>query len=207
MRESLKHYFPSLSNAQLDLYEAFAREFLGWNEKINLISRKDTENLYVHHILHSLAIAKVCEFKPNCEILDIGTGGGFPGLVLAIMFPKTRFTLIDSIGKKVKVVDAITKTLGLENVKAVQTRAEQLTGKFDFIVSRAVTTLEDFIPWTKGKISPIRYHDLPNGILYLKGGDLAEELSKVKKPYRLFDISDYFQEDFFQTKKVIHIRG
>ncbi len=207
MRESLKRYFPFLEDRQLDLFERFRQEFLQWNEKINLISRKDTENIYPHHILHSLAIAKACPFKPNCEILDIGTGGGFPGLPLAIMFPQTKFTLVDSIGKKIKVVQAITETLGLENVKSCQTRAEQVEGQFDFIVSRAVTTFADFIPWTKGKVSKIQYHDLPNGILYLKGGDLTEELSAVKRPYRIFEISDWFEDEFFQTKKVIHIKG
>lgn len=207
MREELKKYFPFLEEEQLDLYERFAEEFLQWNEKINLISRKDTENLFVHHILHSLAIAKVCMFKPNCEILDIGTGGGFPGLPLAIMFPETKFFLVDSIGKKIKVVQAITEALGLGNVRSEQTRAETVQGKFDFIVSRAVTTFEDFIPWTQGRISKIQYHDLPNGILYLKGGDLTEELSKVKKKYRVFNISDYFEDKFFATKKVIHIEG
>lgn len=205
MREELKKYFPFLEKEQLDLYERFGEEFLQWNEKINLISRKDTENLFIHHILHSLAIAKVCMFKPNCEILDIGTGGGFPGLPLAIMFPETKFFLVDSIGKKIKVVQAITEALGLGNVRSEQTRAETVQGKFDFIVSRAVTTFEDFIPWTQGRISKIQYHDLPNGILYLKGGDLTEELSKVKKKYTIFNISDYFEDEFFATKKVIHI--
>lgn len=207
MREELKRYFPFLEERQLDLYESFGKEFLQWNEKINLISRKDTENLFIHHILHSLAIAKVCMFKPNCEILDIGTGGGFPGLPLAIMFPETKFFLVDSIGKKIKVVKAVTEALGLKNVRSEQIRAEKVNGKFDFIVSRAVTTFEDFIPWTRGKISNIQYHDMPNGILYLKGGDLTEELSKVKKKYQVFNISDYFDDEFFASKKVIHIKG
>lgn len=207
MREKLKHYFPELNETQLDLYERFQEEFLQWNDKINLISRKDTENLFIHHILHSLAIAKVCKFKPQCNILDIGTGGGFPGLPLAIMFPETKFFLVDSIGKKIKVVQAITEALELKNVKSMQTRAEKVREKFDFIISRAVTTFEDFIPWTVGKFSNIRYHNLPNGILYLKGGDLTEELSKVKKPYKVFNISDYFEDEFFETKKVVYIKG
>ena len=200
-------YGITISDSDYSRFEAYADLLCEWNEKINLISRKDTENLFVHHILHSLAIAKVCMFKPNCEILDIGTGGGFPGLPLAIMFPETKFFLVDSIGKKIKVVQAITEALGLENVRSEQTRAETVQGKFDFIVSRAVTTFEDFIPWTQGKISKIQYHDLPNGILYLKGGDLTEELSKVKKKYGVFNISDYFEDEFFATKKVIHIEG
>lgn len=207
MREKLKHYFPELNEKQLDLYERFEKEFLQWNDKINLISRKDTENLFVHHILHSLAIAKVCKFKPQCNILDIGTGGGFPGLPLAIMFPETKFFLVDSIGKKIKVVQAITEALELKNVRSMQTRAEKVQEKFDFIISRAVTTFEDFIPWTKGKFSNIRYHDLANGILYLKGGDLTEELSKVKNPYKVYDISRYFEDEFFETKKVVYIKG
>ena len=207
MREELKRYFPFLNERQLDLYEQFASCFLSWNEKINLISRKDTENLFVHHILHSLAIAKVCEFKPMCRVLDIGTGAGFPGMPLAILFPQTEFVLVDSIGKKIKVVEAVSEALGLQNVKPMQTRAEKLQEKFDFIVSRAVTNLEDFIPWTKGKFSKINYHDLPNGILYLKGGDLKEELSKIKKPYKVYDIDTWFEDEFFQTKKVVYLKG
>lgn len=206
MREKLLKYFPDLSQQQLDQYELLAKEFLSWNEKINLISRKDTENLFEHHILHSLAIAKVCKFKPQCEVMDIGTGGGFPGLPLAIMFPETKFYLVDSIGKKIKVVQALIETLGLKNVKAEQIRAENVNRQFDFIVSRAVTYLPDFMQWTKGKISKIQYHDLANGVLYLKGGDLTEELSTIKNKIKIYDIDNYFEEEFFQTKKVIHVK-
>lgn len=206
MREKLLKYFPNLSQQQLDQYELLAKEFLSWNEKINLISRKDTENLFEHHILHSLAIAKVCKFKPQCEVMDIGTGGGFPGLPLAIMFPETKFYLVDSIGKKIKVVQALVETLGLKNVKAEQIRAENVNRQFDFIVSRAVTYLPDFMQWTKGKISKIQYHDLANGVLYLKGGDLTEELSTIKNKIKIYDIDNYFEEEFFQTKKVIHVK-
>lgn len=206
MREKLLKYFPNLSQQQLDQYELLAKEFLSWNEKINLISRKDTENLFEHHILHSLAIAKVCKFKPQCEVMDIGTGGGFPGLPLAIMFPETKFYLVDSIGKKIKVVQALIEALGLKNVKAEQIRAENVNRQFDFIVSRAVTYLPDFMQWTKGKISKIQYHDLANGVLYLKGGDLTEELSTIKNKIKIYDIDNYFEEEFFETKKVIHVK-
>lgn len=206
MKEKLLKYFPNLSQQQLDQYELLAKEFLSWNEKINLISRKDTENLFEHHILHSLAIAKVCKFKPQCEVMDIGTGGGFPGLPLAIMFPETKFYLVDSIGKKIKVVQALVEALGLKNVEAEQIRAENVNRQFDFIVSRAVTYLPDFMQWTKGKISKIQYHDLANGVLYLKGGDLTEELSTIKNKIKIYDIDNYFEEEFFQTKKVIHVK-
>lgn len=207
MREELKRYFPFLKEEQLDSYDLLARHFLEWNTKINLVSRKDTDNLFEHHILHSLAIAKVCHFKPNSDILDIGTGGGFPGLPLAIMFPKTKFMLVDSIGKKIKVVQALKETLGLQNVEALQARAETIDKRFDFIVSRAVCTLPEFMQWTKGKISKMNYHHLNNGILYLKGGDVYEELKGIKRPYKTFDISRYFEGEFFETKKVIYIKG
>ena len=206
MKEQLKKYFPFLTEIQLSQYETLAKEFLSWNEKINLISRKDTDNLFEHHILHSLAIAKVCKFKPQCEIMDIGTGGGFPGIPLAIMFPETKFYLVDSIGKKIKVVQALVEALGLKNVEAEQIRAENVNRQFDFIVSRAVTYLPDFMQWTKGKISKIQYHDLPNGVLYLKGGDLTEELSTIKNKIKIYDIDNYFEGEFFETKKVIHVK-
>lgn len=206
MKEKLLKYFPDLSQQQLDQYELLAKEFLSWNEKINLISRKDTDNIFEHHILHSLAIAKVCKFKPQCEVMDIGTGGGFPGIPLAIMFPETKFYLVDSIGKKIKVVQALVEALGLKNVKAEQIRAENVNQQFDFIVSRAVTYLPDFMQWTKGKISKIQYHDLANGVLYLKGGDLTEELSTIKNKIKIYYIDNYFEEEFFETKKVIHVK-
>lgn len=206
MKEKLLKYFPELTQSQIEQYELLAKEFLSWNEKINLISRKDTDNIFEHHILHSLAIAKVCKFKPQCEIMDIGTGGGFPGIPLAIMFPETKFYLVDSIGKKIKVVQALVEALGLKNVEAEQIRAENVNRQFDFIVSRAVTYLPDFMQWTKGKISKIQYHDLANGVLYLKGGDLTEELSTIKNKYKIYDIDQYFEEEFFQTKKVIHVK-
>ena len=206
MKEKLLKYFPQLSQHQLEQYELLAKEFLSWNEKINLISRKDTDNILEHHILHSLAIAKVCKFKPQCEIMDIGTGGGFPGLPLAIMFPETKFYLVDSIGKKIKVVQALVEALGMKNVEAEQIRAENENRQFDFIVSRAVTYLPDFMQWTKGKISKIQYHDLANGVLHLKGGDLTEELSTIKNKYKIYDIDQYFEEEFFETKKVIHVK-
>ena len=206
MKEKLLKYFPNLSQQQLDQYELLAKEFLSWNEKINLISRKDTDNIFEHHILHSLAIAKVCKFKPQCEIMDIGTGGGFPGIPLAIMFPETKFYLVDSIGKKIKVVQALVEALGLKNVEAEQIRAENVNRQFDFIVSRAVTYLPDFMQWTKGKFSKIQYHELANGVLYLKGGDLTEELSTIKNKYKIYDIDQYFEEEFFETKKVIHVK-
>ena len=207
MREELKRYFPFLKEEQLDSYDLLARQFLEWNTKINLVSRKDTDNLFEHHILHSLAIAKVCHFKPNSDILDIGTGGGFPGLPLAIMFPRTKFMLVDSIGKKIKVVQALKETLGLQNVEALQARAETVDKRFDFIVSRAVCTLPEFMHWTQGKISQVNYHQLDNGILYLQGGDVSEELKEINRPHKSFDISRYFEGEFFETKKVIYVKG
>lgn len=184
--------------ALLPLYEE-------WNAQINVISRKDMEHFYEHHVLHSLAIAKVMQFKSMSEILDVGTGGGFPGVPLAIMFPNSRFTLIDSIGKKIKVVSDVLEKLSLDNAKAQQIRAEQLQGEYDFIVSRAVTTLSEFVPWVKDKVSPTQYHSMRNGILYLKGGDLDNELAPFRKKVRTWDISDFFEEEYFQTKKVIYL--
>ena len=176
-----------------------------WNAKINVISRKDIDNLYEHHVLHSLGIAELIRFKPGTKVMDLGTGGGFPGIPLAIMFPHANFYLIDSIGKKIKVVQNVVEQLGLQNVRAEQIRAEQVEGEYDFIVSRAVTDLSPFVQWVRGKVSKTQYHHLHNGILYLKGGDLAEELKPFGKKVKVWEISDFYSEEYFETKKVIHL--
>lgn len=201
----LLKYFPELTERQREQFAALLPLYEDWNSKINVISRKDMANFYEHHVLHSLAIAKVQPFKTQADILDVGTGGGFPGIPLAIMFPHSNFHLVDSIGKKIKVVQSVAESLGLKNVRAEQIRAEQVQGDFDFIVSRAVTDLSQFTQWVRGKVSDIQYHHLRNGILYLKGGDLAEELAPFKKKVRIWDISDFFEEAYFQTKKVIYL--
>lgn len=198
-------YFPELTERQKEQFAALMPLYEDWNSKINVISRKDMDNFYEHHVLHSLAIAKVQPFKTMAEILDVGTGGGFPGIPLAIMFPHANFYLVDSIGKKIKVVNAVAESLQLQNVRAEQIRAEQVDGDFDFIVSRAVTDLSQFVGWVNGKTSDSHYHKLRNGILYLKGGDLTEELAPFKKKVRTWDISEFFAEEFFETKKVIYL--
>ena len=201
----LLKYFPELTERQREQFAALLPLYEDWNSKINVISRKDMANFYEHHVLHSLAIAKVQPFKTQADLLDVGTGGGFPGIPLAIMFPHSNFHLVDSIGKKIKVVQSVAESLGLKNVRAEQIRAEQVQGDFDFIVWRAVTDLSQFTQWVRGKVSDIQYHHLRNGILYLKGGDLAEELAPFKKKVRTWDISDFFEEAYFQTKKVIYL--
>ena len=198
-------YFPNMTERQREQMAALLPLYEEWNAHINVISRKDMEHFYEHHVLHSLAIVKVVQFRPMCEVLDVGTGGGFPGVPLAIMFPDSRFTLIDSIGKKIKVVDDVIARLDLHNTTAQQIRAEQLDGEFDFVVSRAVTTLGEFVPWVKGKISKTQYHPLHNGILYLKGGDLTNELFTFRHKVHTWDISEWFTEEYFETKKVIHL--
>ena len=198
-------YFPNITERQREQFAALLPLYEDWNSKINVISRKDMECFYEHHVLHSLAIAKVIAFKPMCEVLDVGTGGGFPGVPLAIMFPDSRFTLVDSIGKKIKVVSEVIEQLGLTNTKALQARAESLDGEYDFVVSRAVTSLPEFVPWVKGKISRTQYHKLRNGIIYLKGGDLDAELRPFAKRIRTWEISEFFSEPWFETKKVIHL--
>lgn len=201
----VEQYFPNLTEKQKDQFAKLYALYADWNEKINVVSRKDIENLYVNHVLHSLGIAKVMSFKPGAHVLDVGTGGGFPGIPLAILFPETNFHLVDSIGKKITVVNAVADGLGLKNVKGEQIRAEQIKNKYDFIVSRAVTRLKEFYGWIHQKVKDKSIHDLDNGILYLKGGDLEEELAELKKPYSLYDLSNYFKEDFFETKKVVYV--
>ena len=203
--DKILKYFPEITERQKEQFAALLPLYEDWNAKINVISRKDMDNFYEHHVLHSLAIAKVQPFKPMAEILDVGTGGGFPGIPLAILFPESKFHLIDSIGKKIKVVQNVAEQLELTNVRTEQIRAEQLRGSYDFIVSRAVTDLGQFTQWVRGKVSTIQYHKLRNGILYLKGGDLTDELAPFKKKARTWEISDFFQEDYFLTKKVIHL--
>ena len=198
-------YFPDLTERQKEQFAALPALYEDWNSKINVISRKDMDNFVEHHVLHSLAIAKVVRFKTMAEIMDVGTGGGFPGIPLAIMFPDANFYLVDSIGKKIKVVQDVATQLQLTNVRAEQTRVEQVKGDFDFIVSRAVTDLGQFVGWVKGKVSKTLYHKLHNGILYLKGGDLTAELASLRKKAHIYPISDFFEEDWFETKQVIHI--
>ena len=203
MEEILKQ-FPNLTENQILQFKKLEVLYHDWNAKINVISRKDIDELYTKHVLHSLAIAKIQPFELGTYILDVGTGGGFPGIPLAILFPETRFYLIDVIAKKIKVVQAIVDALGLKNVKAEQIRAENVKGDYDFIVSRAVTNMPDFVSWIKDKIKKQNKHNLPNGILYLKGGDLTEELKDFPRATE-YNISDFFKEDFFETKKVVHL--
>ena len=202
--ETLLNYFSHLSENQINQFSKLKDLYIEWNAQINVISRKDIDELYLKHVLHSLGIAKVQPFKPGTRVLDVGTGGGFPGIPLAILFPETNFYLVDSIGKKIKVVNEITKVLELNNVKAEHIRAENVKGDFDFIVSRAVTKMDDFVKWVRKKVAKKQQHALKNGILYLKGGDLTEELINFPKA-KQFNLSDYFTEEFFETKKVVHI--
>ncbi|PTN08399.1 16S rRNA (guanine(527)-N(7))-methyltransferase RsmG [Mangrovibacterium marinum] len=198
-------YFPDLDESQKRRFKLLGELYPEWNEKINVVSRKDIEQLYERHILHSLGIAKVTGFVPGTRIMDVGTGGGFPGIPLAIMFPETEFLLVDSIAKKITVVDAIAKELGLTNVRAEQHRAEKVKGQFDFVVSRAVTAFPRFVSLVRSKVSPVQRNEFANGILYLKGGDFADELEPFKKQVRTFELKDFFEEEFFETKKVIHL--
>lgn len=203
----IKKYFPELTQEQEERFSRLGELYAHWNEQINVISRKDTGNFYERHVLHSLAIAKFIQFQPGSTVLDIGTGGGFPGIPLAILFPETNFLLVDSIGKKIKVVNAVTEELGLTNVRGTHERAEKINEQFDFIVSRAVTAMPKFLQWTKGKFKKENRHDFKNGIFYLKGGDLKEEMATVTKAVQYFDIPDLFDEAFFETKKVVYVRN
>ena len=199
------HYFPNLTEKQKKQIEQLGPMYKEWNDKINVVSRKDIENIYVNHVLHSLGIAKVMSFKPGSEVLDVGTGGGFPGIPLAILFPETNFYLVDSIGKKITVVKEVSAALGLKNVKAEQIRAEEVKGKYDFVVSRAVTRMKEFYSWVQNKTKADSKNNLDNGILYLKGGDLDEEMNELKQPYSIYNLSDYFKEEFFETKRVVYV--
>jgi 16S rRNA (guanine527-N7)-methyltransferase len=203
MEEIIK-YFPNLTDKQAEQFKQLEGLYKEWNAKINVISRKDIDALYTKHVLHSLGIAKVMEFRPGASVMDVGTGGGFPGIPLAILFPETNFYLIDVIAKKIKVVQEVANGLGLKNVRAEQMRAENVKEDFDFIVSRAVTSMPDFVKWVRGKIKKEQNHTFPNGILYLKGGDLTEELSVFQK-VTIYNLSDYFEDEFFETKKVVHL--
>ena len=201
--QKIRKYFPDLSQKQIQQFSQLEELYEHWNEQINVISRKDIDELYTKHVLHSLAIAKVIAFEKGTKILDIGTGGGFPGIPLAILFPEANFLLVDSIGKKIKVVNEVSTSLSLTNVCIMRERAENINETFDFIVSRAVTNMTDFKKWVKGKFNKTHNNTLNNGILYLKGGDLSIELRGIT--HQEYNISDYFEEDFFKTKKVVYI--
>ena len=201
----IEKYFPDLTDTQKAQFEQLPELYRFWNEQINVISRQDLDNLFERHVLHSLGIAKLVSFRSGTEILDVGTGGGFPGIPLAILFPEAQFHLIDGIGKKIKVVKEIADALKLTNVKAEQTRAEQLRTDYEFIVSRAVTNLSQFFPWVRGKISANNFHNLKNGLLCLKGGDLHDELVTFGRKNKVYHLSDFFEEEFFETKKVVYV--
>lgn len=203
--EIINKYFTGLSDKKRLQFGKLQKLYSEWNSKINVVSRKDIDHLYEKHVLHSLSIAKITGFKDGTNILDIGTGGGFPGIPLAIMFPLANFLLIDSVGKKIKVVDEIKNALGLSNVKALQKRAENINESFDFIISRAVTNLPDFMKIASYKYSKKGFNEIPNGIIYLKGGDFEDELRNLNKKHRVYNIEDFFDEEFFQTKKIVHI--
>jgi 16S rRNA (guanine527-N7)-methyltransferase len=202
--ELILKYFTNLTDDQIAKFKKLESLYQDWNLKINVVSRKDIDELYLRHVLHSLGIAKVVPFKDGTKILDVGTGGGFPGIPLAILFPECSFHLVDSIAKKIKVVDEVVEGLGLSNVKTTHGRVEELSGTYHFIVSRAVAVMPTFVHWVKGKITKQQNHEFKNGILYLKGGDLSEELQDYKTA-TIYNLSDYYTEDFFETKKVVHL--
>lgn len=204
--EIIFKYFPELDDTQKEQFVKMNALYQDWNEKINVVSRKDVDLLYERHVLHSLGIAKVIQFQPGAKVLDLGTGGGFPGIPLAIMFPKTEFFLVDSIAKKIKVVNEVIQGLGLQNIKAEQMRVEKVDDDFDFIVSRAVAPLKTLYNWSRDKFYKMYSHNLKNGYLLLKGGDLTEELAEIKRPKKVYELSSFFEEEFFETKKVVYVQ-
>ncbi len=204
MVELITKYFPDLTSEQVRQFAALGELYADWNSKINVVSRKDFDQLYLRHILHSLAIAKVCRFESGARVLDVGCGGGFPSIPLAIMFPEVKFTAVDSIAKKITVVRGVAEGAAIRNIEALNMRVEQLDSRYDYVVSRAVTDMSRFVGWIWNKIERGQRGTLPNGILYLKGGDLAEELALTRKRWTLYDISQYFDEEFFDTKKVVY---
>lgn len=203
--ELIGKYFPNLTKNQMNQFEQLYDLYVEWNSLINVISRKDMENFYERHVLHSLGIAKYTNFVKGSKILDVGTGGGFPGIPLAILFPDSEFYLVDSIGKKIKVVNSVAETIGLTNLKADHLRAEEVKGVYDFVVSRAVTTLPDFVSWVRNKISKKQINSIPNGILYLKGGEIKDEIAETKLQSSMFMLSSCYSEAFFETKMVVHL--
>jgi len=203
--DKILKYFPDLTSKQIELFEQLQPLYAEWNAQINVISRKDFSEFYERHVLHSLAIAKFIRFNPGTKVLDVGTGGGFPGIPLAIMYPKVKFHLVDSIGKKIKVVNGVADSLRLLNVKAEKIRAEELKEEYDFVVSRAVTKLPEFVQWVEKNIARKKKNAIPNGIIYLKGGDLSEEINPFKRNIFVQDLAEYFNEEFFETKKVLHL--
>ncbi|HKR04809.1 MAG TPA: 16S rRNA (guanine(527)-N(7))-methyltransferase RsmG [Bacteroidia bacterium] len=209
MRDSsiILKYFPDLDEKQKNQFAALFDLYEEWNNKINLISRKDFEFFYERHVLHSLAIARIIQFNKDAEIMDVGTGGGFPGIPLAILFPAAKFTLVDSIEKKIKAVNGIIAASGLTNVNAVCTRAEKISHQYDFIISRATATIDELVKWTKGKYKKTNQHTLPNGLICLKGGDLTDEVKEYKNRVEIFEIKDFFKEEFFETKKVVFVNA
>lgn len=205
--ELIAKYFPDITAEQKQQFSYLLPLYQHWNSQINVISRRDVDELYERHVLHSLGIAKVMPFAPGTRVLDVGTGGGFPGIPLAILFPEAQFHLVDSIGKKIKVVEAVADALQLTNLTAAHTRAEQVPGRFDFVVSRAVTQLKDFYPWIRGKFNKASHNALPNGLLYLKGGDLSQEITESGLKVHPYALKDYFSEEFFETKQVIYVKA
>jgi 16S rRNA (guanine527-N7)-methyltransferase len=202
--ETILKYFPDLSPDQIEKFEKLADVYKDWNAKINVVSRKDVDEIYLRHVLHSLAIGNFIQFKPGSKLIDVGTGGGFPGIPLAILFPEVKFTLVDSIAKKIKVVDEVVSGLKLSNVTTINDRVEKTKGQYDFIISRAVAAMPTFVNWTKGHIAKDSRHELKNGIIYLKGGDLTEEL-KPYKTVQIIPLTNFFEEDYFETKKIVYL--